>query len=308
MIIKPLKEPLVLRKYKALIRRLRRKNAEVEQEYAKYLKGYRGEVKAGYYIRQLDRGFTILQDVYIKPLGVQMDNLILTKRAIYIAEVKNYNGTITFDTTFHQFLRHDGEKETGFKHPITQVDLQKQKLQQWLMDHGLASAPIHFFIVISDPSTIIKVIGDQEKIAEIVTHAENLPPKIMERESSFNGDGQLEHRKIGYQILRECSEFDINIMDKHRLSAGDLIPGVVCPDCGRIGLERVHSGWMCQHCNKKYRHAHLRAMEDYFMLVKSSMTNLECRNWLGLDSRNAATRLLKGARLQYNTKRGWWER
>jgi len=309
MNIKPLKKPLVLRKYESLLLRLLRKNTAIEQEYAKYKKGYEGEVMAGYYIRQLDHpGLTILQDVYIKSRGVQMDNLILSKRAIYIPEVKNYYGTVTFDTAFQQLIRHDGEKETGFKYPIAQVELQKHKLQQWLQDHGFGNIPIHPFIVISDPSTIIKAIGDQEEIAKVVIHGENLPRKIMEKERASVGDSQLEHRKIGYQILKQCSEFNIDIMADHGLTARDLIPGVMCPDCMRIGMARVHSGWFCQRCNKKYRNAHLKAIEDYMMLVKPSMTNLECRHWLKFNSKNTATRILKGTHLNFNKGLRRWEK
>jgi len=310
VIIKKRKKPLILQKYEALLPRLSRMKPEIQQEYIKYKKGYEGELKVDYYINQLDSSYTILQDVCLDVQGqvVQMDNLVLTENAIYIIEVKNYYGKIIFDTVLCQFTRDDGEKETGFKHPIMQVDLQKLKLQLWLRNQDIENIPIYYFIAISDPSTIIKVNGNEKKIAETVIHAEHLPGRMVEKELSIKEERQLQHRRIGYQILRECKDFDMDIMEKHGLNYAELTPGVACPACGLIGMKRIHSGWICKRCRKKYRHAHLQALEAHRLLIKSSIKNSECMHWLKLDSRYVATRILRSARFEYDRKRVCWER
>ncbi|WP_407058295.1 nuclease-related domain-containing protein [Tigheibacillus jepli] len=75
---------------------------------------------------------------------MQIDNLIITPHAIYIIEVKNFNGTITFDTVLNQFIRDDGRKEGGFHHPITQVELQASRLERWLEENNFPIVPIIF--------------------------------------------------------------------------------------------------------------------------------------------------------------------
>src|SRR5699024_9078489 len=138
-----IKKPLLLKKYEALLSRLGR-NAAVEQEYQKYVKGFEGEQEIAYHLRQLNDRFTILHDVYLNPPGVQMDYLILTERAIYIIEVKNLAGTITFDLTLDQLIRHHHGTESGFKNPITQAERQKEQLHLWLEGKGLDDIFIHY--------------------------------------------------------------------------------------------------------------------------------------------------------------------
>jgi len=307
MIIKPLRKPLLLQKYEALLPRLGR-NAAVEKEHMKYVRGFEGEKEVDYHLRQMDETFTILSDVYLNPPGVQMDYLVLTQRAIYIVEVKNFTGTITFDLTLDQLIRHQGGKETGFKNPLTQAERQKEQLHTWLESKSLKKIPIYYFIAISDPATVIKVNGDGESLAEIVTHGENLPRKLMEKERTIQTEYPIQHRKLGYEILRACKEFDLDMMKKHNLSSADLRRGVACPGCGRLEMLRIHSGWTCPRCNTKSKEAHSQALADYFLLVKPSITNAETRNWLKIQSRSTATRILQASGLIYNKTRSRWEK
>ncbi|UJL45831.1 NERD domain-containing protein [Virgibacillus sp. NKC19-16] len=171
-VMKKRTKPLILKKYKALLPRLHPnfpRLADVRHEDNKSKKGYEGELEVDYHLEPLSREYTILQDVCLQVQGktFQMHNLVITQQAINIVDVKNYNGTIIFDTPLDQFTRDDGAVETGFSHPITQVQLQKSNLQQWLLERNFPNIPINYFIAISDPSTIIKVEGDKEKIAEV---------------------------------------------------------------------------------------------------------------------------------------------
>ncbi|WP_081498498.1 nuclease-related domain-containing protein [Oceanobacillus massiliensis] len=134
----------------------------------------------------------------------QIDNLIITPHAIYIIEVKNYNGKIIFDTILNQFTRDDGEKETGFNHPITQAELQQIKFQNWLQKSGYPPIPIHYFIAISEPATKIEVIGDKEAIASVVARGEHIPKKIIDMENTLSHNPTIQQQKIGHAIRRVC--------------------------------------------------------------------------------------------------------
>ncbi|RDW21464.1 hypothetical protein CWR48_03440 [Oceanobacillus arenosus] len=313
MIVKKLAKPLLLKKYEALLPRLMINSPtwlDANQEFNRRMRGYKGEIRVGYYLSGLAQKYTILQDVCLGADGqtFQMDDLIISPHAIYIVEAKNYHGTITFDHILKQLIRHDGEKETGFAYPITQVELQHDKLQNWLHDHSSPNLPIYYFVAISEPSTIIKVIGNQQEVAEIVAHAAMIPKKIMEIEERLAASEKVQHQKIGYMIMKECTEFDLDIFAQHKITPSNLLTGVQCPECGSLGIERVHSGWICHKCQKKYAAAHKAALEDYFLLIKPWITNTECMQWLKLDSRNTATRILKSSNLFFNSKRRWWER
>lgn len=313
MKIKGREKPLKLKKCDAIIPRLRPgfpKILEMKKEQSKAYKGYIGEQKVDYHTDFLDINATILYGVYLEINGknVQIDTLVITDHAIFIVEVKNYNNTIIFDTILRQFTRDDGKKITGFRHPITQAELQQLKLQQWIHKHNLPNIPVYFFIAISDPSTVIKVIGDSEAIARVVAHGENIPKKIVEKDTYLanNGYAKLPRQKIGGMILEDCKEEDFDIMMKYGVKSSDLLPGVRCPKCERLGMERVRNCWHCKKCDHKSRYAHRRAIADYLLLVRPWISNSECMHFLHFNSKNIATRLLKDVDLFYDKDRRRW--
>ncbi|WP_373893860.1 NERD domain-containing protein [Virgibacillus natechei] len=314
MILKKRSKPLILKKYEAILPRLHPsfpRLADVRHEYNKSKKGYEGELDVDYHLEMLPREYTILQDVCLQVQGrtFQMDNLVITQQAINIVDVKNYNGTIIFDTALDQFTRDDGAVETGFSHPIAQVELQKSNLQQWLLERNFPNIPINYFIAISDPRTIIKVDGDKETIAEVVAHGANITKKIIDVNKQFARGAALQDRKIGQAIAKESTKFDMDIMELHGIKSNHISPGVQCPECGVLGIKRVHSGWICYRCKKKYRTAHKPALADYLLLVRPWITNSECMRFLKFNGKNVATRLLREYGLFYDEgRRRWVER
>ncbi|MBR3118226.1 MAG: NERD domain-containing protein [Oceanobacillus sp.] len=310
MIIRKRTKPLILRKYEILRTRLKRNFPRIQQidrAYGKYMKGYMGEVKVDYYLQFLEQITTILQDVCLKLDGksVQLDNIIISQHAIYIVEVKNYSGTIIFDTTLNQFIRDDGKKETGFSHPITQVELQQLKLQNWLHHNGFTNIPIYYFVAISEPSTIIKVIGDTEPIAKVVAHGERIPHIILDIEKKLENTNKIIHQKIGHMILKKCIDFDRDIMKEHEIKREDLVNGVKCTSCDMLAMQRTPRNWVCPKCEHKDRHAHHLAIKEYLLLYQW-ITNQECKNFLQVNSRHMVNKALKNINLTYEPANKRW--
>lgn len=306
------KKPLPLQKLDAIIPRLPknfRRLADMQKDQANRYKGYIGEQKVDYHLRLLARKFTILKDVCLKVDGktFQIDTIVITPYAVFPIDVKNYDGTITFDTILKQLIRSDGETESGFKYPITQAESHKIHLENWLHDYNFHNIPVHYFVAIAEPSTIIKVKGDEQAMAKVVAHGEHIPQMLLEANEKYAREGRtkLNHRKIGEAILRECTEFDIDLMGKYGVTFNDIMPGVICPGCGWLGMQRVHSGWKCSKCHMKSASAHLRTLADYFLL-EPSISNSECMHFLRLSSRNVATRILKKSGLIYKKEHRRW--
>lgn len=314
MILENRSKPTPLKKLDAVLPRLSphsKKENELEVESRLRYKGYIGEIKVdGYINTHFEKQYTILHDITLKIDGkeTQIDSIIITPHAIYILEIKNYNGTIIFNTILHQFTRDDGKIETGFRHPITQAETNKLKLKHWLYERKLHHVPVHYFVAISEPSTLIRVIGDEKLIAKVVAHGEHIPKKIMQMETQYQKEtpAKLQHRKMGAAILKESYDFDFNILGKYGVIRADILPGVHCPKCGFLGMDRRHTNWKCKKCDNKYKYAHLRAIKDYFLLINSSLSNKECRWFLQLHSRSVATRILQNSGLEYNAKRKRW--
>ncbi|MBY7144619.1 NERD domain-containing protein [Virgibacillus sp. NKC19-3] len=306
-------KPLVLKKYEILISRLKRnfpRFNEVTREYQKRKRGYEGEIQVDYHLAFLPQQFLILRDIclHVSHRTFQMGNLIFSQNALFIVEVKNYQGTIIFDTILDQFTRDDGQMETGFNHPISQTELQRYNLQQWLQERNFATIPIYAFTAISDPSTIIKVDGDKDKIAKVVAHGSSIPRKIMHFNKQLSAHDSLGDRKIGTMVQKESKEYDMDIMKRYDVKMSDLLPGVKCPACKFLGMERIYNKWQCRKCHHCSSNAHKQAIDDYMLFGNNWITNSICRWWLQINSKNTVTRLLKKSSLRYNAKRRRWEK
>ncbi|MFD2627837.1 nuclease-related domain-containing protein [Oceanobacillus kapialis] len=300
-----------LNQYEALLSRIRPdhpKYRELENEYARRKKGYFGEKQVDYYLEELAAEMTVLQDLSLSVDGknMQLDNLLISRHAAYIVEVKNYSGTILFDTEIQQFTRDDGNHEVGFRHPIEQAELQKHRLQAWLQDMNLPLIPIHYFIAISEPSTIIKVEGNKAEIAKVVAHAAHIPNKIKKLESQSSNQQPIKHQKLGHYLLQANRIRAYNLMRNYEIKLEDILPGVRCPGCGWLGMERIYGAWFCHKCKMKSKGAHKRALLDYFLMISNTINVTECKRFLGLKSRITANRIFKSMNLIYiKPKRRW---
>lgn len=299
-----------LNQYEALLSRIRPdhpKYRELENEYARRKKGYFGEKQVDYYLEELAAEMTVLQDLSLSVDGknMQLDNLLISRHAAYIVEVKNYSGTILFDTELQQFTRDDGNHEVGFRHPIEQAELQKHRLQAWLQDMNLPLIPIHYFIAISEPSTIIKVEGNKQEIAKVVAHAAHIPNKIKKLESQGSNQQPIKHQKLGHYLLQANRIRAYNLMQNYEIKLEDILPGVRCPGCGWLGMHRLYGKWLCSKCKLTSIEAHKRAIYDYLFLCKPTISNRECRWLLGIRSKSTATRLLKKCLVYEKQYRIW---
>lgn len=317
MILKRREKPSELKKLEAVVPRLRSKHSkyhEAKRELARRRKGYLGERKVDYHLEQLAQSFTILQDVSltVNNQNFQIDTIVISDYALYIIEIKHISGTVTFNTNLNQFTQQDGQDEIGYRYPITQAEMAKLKLKNWLNQRNLNDISIHCIVAISDPSTIIDVKGNEEEIARIVAHGEHIPSKIIQtdkalkKHSTESGKERMNHHKIGLTILKECRKSEINVLEHLNIIPRDLLPGVICPKCESLKMERIHGMWACQNCEFYSKHAHIKALNDFLLLIKPTITNQECRYWLQVNSRNIAMHLLINAEFHYHQEKKVW--
>jgi len=313
MILRRRTKPLPLEKIDAILPRLSPRFYNLpalKKESAQRYKGYIGERKVDYFLNQLPSSFLTIQDVCLKThgKGFQIDSLLISHHAIYLIEVKNYGGTITFNPTLKQFTRNNGNHEEGFSYPLTQVENTQHQLTNWLHDHHFYNIPIYSFIAISEPSTIIKVVGEESQIAQSVTHGEHLLKKILnlDKEIKTDKNTKLQTGEIGQAILRACVEFDIDIFRNFNIKIEDIMTGVQCPECSQLAMYREFGVWQCNYCQKRSKYAHLKTLSDHFRMGNKSITNKECRKLLHLDSRSTATRILKSSHLIYQKEHRYW--
>ncbi|WP_235776340.1 nuclease-related domain-containing protein [Robertmurraya massiliosenegalensis] len=274
---------------------------EVQADYARFLKGYRGEKAVKYYLDFLsDKKYCLFHSLRL-PSGkyhFQVDYLIITSRYALILECKNFFGTLFFDETFNQMIRTANEKEEGFQDPISQAKWHQQQLKNWLHSHHI-SLPIDYFVVISNPSTIVKTTPQNRQALKKVIHGHSLLNKIAEMDQMYRTEilDSRGMRKINKQLMRSHVEEKFDALGKYSLKTNQILTGVQCPECGQIPMIRHRGKWFCSSCGVKDKNAHASAVQDYFHLVNETITNKQFRDFVHLESEDTAKRLLNAINL-----------
>jgi ribosomal protein L37AE/L43A len=89
-----------------------------------------------------------------------------------------------------------------------------------------------------------------------------------------------------------------DILEFYQIEQKEIIRGVQCPKCDRIPMKYQQGLWHCSNCECKSKTAHQQAILDYFLLIQRTISNLQCRKFLLINSRKGARRILKSMDLQ----------
>ncbi|MFD4927320.1 nuclease-related domain-containing protein [Peribacillus butanolivorans] len=309
MIVKERKVPLSILKLRALAHRLPQSHPKIPSimnELKKREAGFKGESAIDFPLSFLEpKNYFIFHDLRLQDQSrfFQMDTLLVSKKFALIIEVKNIAGSIYFDPHFNQLIRKKEGKETAFPDPIIQVSRQESQLKNWFLKNGFSALPILSLVVISNPQTIIRTSPENRKLHHKVIHRDMLPSNINRIEQSIKNPTfcEKELKKIIRVINRNHIEADFSVLERYTLKPGELIKGVICENCKESPLLRRHGTWFCDNCQLLSKDAHIQALQDYFFLIGSTITNRQLREFLLVSSSASATRILQSLNL---TSRG----
>jgi Nuclease-related domain len=300
-------KPLKLEQNEALLRNLVNNHFKIpiiEQDLKKRKAGFTGERSVDYHLSFLDhKKYIIFNDLKLPltPHHFQIDSLLFTPFYTLILEIKNISGTLTIDSEFNQLTKNYNGVITGFSDPITQANRQKLFLQRFFYDHNLVLPPIEFLVVISNPSTILKMAPGQKLTPPYnkIIHVQNLISEISKLNSLYIEEKatKKELSKIRKVLLNKHEASFTNILNSYGIKEGELLRGVRCEICF-FSMERVFGTWYCANCNFSSKTAHEQAIEDYFLLINPWITNRELRNHLGITSPKIANQLLSSLNLK----------
>jgi hypothetical protein len=80
-----------------------------------------------------------------------------------------------------------------------------------------------------------------------------------------------------------------NLLKKYNLSKEDIITGV---HCTAFAMVRKKRSWFCPSCSAFDKKPLIKAVKDYFLLIKPSITSKEFREFVHISSKDTANRLL----------------
>lgn len=307
MIIKKRGIPLLIQKYRALLRRLPPNHPKIQiikDELGRRKAGYYGERSLDFPLGFLDeKKYAIFHDLRLQDQSryFQMDTLLLSEKYALIIEVKNMAGTLFFDPIFNQLIQTVDGVEKAYPDPIFQMERQASQLKTWLIKNRLPHFPIFTLLVISHPQTIIRTTPENHKLSLQVLHRDALPKKInqLEKQLSPSTITQKELKKATRLLKNGHCEADFAMLDRFQIAPGEVIRGAICSNCQAHPLLKTHGSWYCSNCQKKCKDAHVAALKDYELLFGHTITNRKCRQFLHMTSPGQTTRLLQSMNLTH---------
>ncbi|MEH7333248.1 nuclease-related domain-containing protein [Neobacillus drentensis] len=225
----------------------------------------------------------------------QMDNFFFSPWYGLVLEVKNIAGILEFKDNPPQLIRtrEDGHRD-GYESPVVQLERNRDLLGAWLRSRGI-NLPIYGAVVLAYPKQIVAVPPAKTKIL-----FPNLIPSYI-RSIPQQGK-QLDINTLHWlskELLASHQRFIPKpISESFSIPFGDFKPGVRCEECGRFGMIKLPRTWNCPFCGARDHNAHQRALLEWFLIFKRSITNRECREFLGVDI-HTATRILQGMNLKF---------
>jgi hypothetical protein len=314
LIVKERTIPIRIQQNEALLDRLmpiHPKRDVIQEDLSKRRAGYRGECSVDYFLSFLpEKEYYIFYSLRLpyKDVYFQIDILIISPKRIILLEVKNIAGTVVFGDPFNQLIRIKDEVEEGFENPITQVRRQRFQLTKWLSKNNFPIPPIDYFVIFSNPSTIIKSTSNEPNLFNLVGHGNQILSKIENLERSAPVQPILDNRTIkrmGRQLQKQHTPHIPNALNNYGVPASAITMGVKCPDCSSIPMTRERGKWFCPSCQKSSKNAHLQSLNEYFLLFGPTITNRQAREFLLISSRTVASNLLADTNLQKEgSKRG----
>jgi ribosomal protein L37AE/L43A len=298
MKVKEKQIPRIVLKLQALLPRtspIHIKAAYVKDDLAKFLAGYKGEKSIDFHLSFLPKDdYFIFHDLRLfdGERYFQIDILVLSRRSIFILEVKNMSGSLEFDRDFNQLIQMKNGQEKAFPDPVLQLQRQKSQFKKWLVLNHLPHLPIHGLVVISNPQTVIK--STNKHTNKVVLHSNLLPHRIIEINNKNNTEqiSQKEIKKIIRKTIKMDTPLNSSILDHYQMTRNDIKKGIFCPFCNHIPLDRGHGYWVCSKCSTKSKDAHLKALIEYELLFGDSISSSELKDFLMISSSSLASRIL----------------
>ncbi|MDN3018020.1 nuclease-related domain-containing protein [Paenibacillus sp. BSR1-1] len=268
------------------------------KEYKNWLAGYKGEKSLEFHLSMLpDKKYLIFHNIRLLfgKYFFQIDFLILAAAFALEIEVKNRTGEYFFEKYLNQTTLKVSGTHERIKNPVLQARLQAMKLKKWLQKHNFPEIPILHIFVNSNGKASITAERGNEQILRYICNSEGLLEKISQLANCNKNEilNTKELRRVKRLLLTGHTPENFDIISSFHLTYKDIVTGVQCPKCLFLPMDYTYGSWICPNCQCKSKTAHIKAIYDYFLLYKPSITNSELREFLHIESPTSANRILR---------------
>lgn len=296
MIYKQREVPKILRGQEALLRRLSTNHPNylrLQKDYYNSQAGFSGERDFDYQMREFkpDYPYAILHDIYLQQDQVyfQIDSLLITPGFIVIFEVKNMAGKLLITQNPTQFIKEElNGNRLVLKSPIEELERKKYFLTRWLKDKNI-EIPILDFVVLAYQNELIIENLATDKVA----FTYEMPNRLRKLEVYQEFLSNHEIQQLAYQLNKHHRDFNpYPLSKKYEVSLHDIQPGVFCTSCKNSRMSWISKTWRCSHCGHRDLKGHFPALQDWYCILGPHITNSQLREFLSINSRHTARRLL----------------
>ncbi|KAA0546085.1 NERD domain-containing protein [Bacillus sp. BGMRC 2118] len=309
LIIKACTKPLKVTALEALLRRIPQnhpKSLQIKEELRRRTAGYRGELAVSYHLSSMpDNDFYIVYDLRL-PLDnkiFQIDILLLSSNFALIIEVKNIAGMLFFDRFHKQFIRTKGDIKEGFPDPISQAYRLRSQLHEWIKGKFKITMPIEAVVVLSHPSSVIQTDHTRDsEVKKMVIHAEHLLEYIETMKEMYPNPISTAKtiKRLSKNLVKHHNTPTFSLQTSYQINDSEIITGVQCPHCQAIPMNRLKGRWLCSTCMKTSKEAHVKAIQDSFLLLSPTINNEQFRKFVHIQSKDTAYKLLTSMNLPHN--------
>ena len=279
----------------ALVRRLHPADEEFPDYHARL-----SNLEAGFYGEQrTDRelaDFSIPHRHYLlhnmellNPQGFthQIDTIVFTPHFLLILEIKNMTGRLFYKPGHFEFgrIRQDGATE-NFNDPFEQA-YRHQLLLESLLRSWNIHMPVEYAVVITNQNAVL-----DESLRELpIFHVSGLRRSINRLFIKYPEPRLTD--AVFEQASKRLMAALHRTRPKRRVSPDRLKKGVLCPRCEfQNVMQYTARNWHCKSCNTKDKTALRQALDDYRLLINDQITNKAFREFVGIESISAASKIL----------------
>ena len=221
----------------------------------------------------------------------QIDFLILSESSCVVLEVKNIKGRLRFIQNPRQLVRlqEDGTEEI-FQSPESQLEQNVAVVRTLLNQNGI-ELPIYYAIVFPFHNTFFDEVGKTP-----IVIGKDLINFLRKLDRNTN---LIDPQQVAKLFLKHSNTWHrFPLCTYYKIPIDDILHGTQCPNCKTIPMTRLLRRWKCNDCGTTDHTAHIKALEDYRMLISETISTKQAVHFLGLRNRYEAIRILNELALE----------
>lgn len=281
-----------------LLKRLSQRHNQrvyLENQLHRVSAGIRGEGKMVKKFEEfyLEENYLPVWDLNMKigKWAVQIDGLLLTERCAIVMDSKNLSGEIHYDETNEEFYKKtvpEGEI-LNLDNPVVQLNKHISFIRKWFRLHRI-NLPVTGLIVVTANNCVFHAKPTGAFICK--TYQMN---DYLYRILRDNPLTAVSHPLEDIEKLIAANQVPFKfppLSEFYRIDLKDIKKGVYCQACCTHRMQRTKKSWICAGCGSKDASAGRLAVQEYFSLIDTELTNKKFREFSGILNSAAVWRIL----------------